>query len=190
MWRLSSYSLKPELSHTLRALPARLDEDGLASPFHHPPSTSILWLGVTQPREQAREEAGQAHLHPHLGFLARGQWQPVSHLKEVPGPKQEVALLVEPSSPNRSSPGQVLMKTLPRQTLMKEGKLTGTKRHLFRSYLKLKCNTHCLHWETRVRELLCCVILGTPLCLSEVQFPHLEDHYGSPRRPVWPDILQ
>lgn len=110
MWRLSSYSLKPELSHTLRALPARLDEDGLSSPFHHPPSTSILWLGVTQPREQAREEAGQAHLHPHLGFLARGQWQPVSHLKEVPGPKQEVALLVEPSSPNRSSPGQVLMK--------------------------------------------------------------------------------
>ena len=135
MWRLSSYPLKPELSHTLRALPARLDEDGLASPFHHPPSTSILWLGVTQPREQAREEAGQAHLHPHLGFLARGQREPVSHLKEVPGPKQEVALLAEPSSPNRSSLGQVLMK---------EGKLTGTKRHLFRSYLKLKCNTHCL----------------------------------------------
>ena len=27
-----------------------------------------------------------------------------------------------------------------------------------------------------VRELLCCVILRTTVCLSEAQFPHLEDH--------------
>ena len=27
-----------------------------------------------------------------------------------------------------------------------------------------------------VRELLCCVILCTPVCLSEAQLSHLEDH--------------
>lgn len=46
---------------------------------------------------------GLPGLQPHLDFPARGQWKPVSHLKEVLSPKQEVALQTE--TPCRISPG-------------------------------------------------------------------------------------
>lgn len=56
---------------------------------------ALLGLRVTQLGSQAEGDVAWAYLHPHAGFPARDQWEPVSHLKEVFGPKQEVALQAE-----------------------------------------------------------------------------------------------
>lgn len=56
---------------------------------------ALLGLGVTQLGCQAEGDMAWAWLHPHLGFPARGQWEPLSHWEEVLGPKQEVALQAE-----------------------------------------------------------------------------------------------
>lgn len=91
-----------------RALPAELgEENSLASSFHLLPLLVYVTAQsqVTQLGSQA--EGGTAWacqaFSPHLDFPARGQWKPVSHLKEVLSPKQEVALQTE--TPCRISPG-------------------------------------------------------------------------------------
>ena len=57
-------------------------------PSSYSQSVALLRFRVTQPGYQAGRDAAGARLHPHLGFPAWGQWEPMSHLKEVLGPKQ------------------------------------------------------------------------------------------------------
>lgn len=82
---------------SFRALPAKLgEENSLASSFHllHLLICVTAQSQVTQLGSQADSGtawACQASI-PHLDFPAQGQWKPVSHLKEVLSPKQEVAL--------------------------------------------------------------------------------------------------
>lgn len=85
---------------------------GWVRTVRHPPSISLsylqsvalLRLKVTQLGSQAEGDRAQARLNPHLGFPARGQWEPVSHLKEVLGPKQEVAVRAETPAGSPQSP--------------------------------------------------------------------------------------
>lgn len=66
-------------------------------------SVALLSLRVTPLGSQAEGGTAWACLHPHIGFPTQGQWEPLSHLKEVLGLKQEVALGAE--TPWRISPG-------------------------------------------------------------------------------------